>query len=208
MTIEFILVFFGAYFLGALPFALIFVKLFAKKDIRKIGTGNVGAMNSYESTGRKHIGFIVLIFDLLKGFFAVLIARHLFNDDYMAVSIAASGAVLGHNFNIFLKFKGGRGLATAAGAFLYINPIMIIAWFFGDVLGFFIIKRQVHVGAFCGTILAPFIMYLLPENIIESLNIVEYADKLHLVYLSASVCFIILLRHIEPIFDLINQGRK
>jgi glycerol-3-phosphate acyltransferase PlsY len=70
------------YLLGAIPFALLIVKLFAKKDVRREGSGNVGAMNSYDITGKKWLGVLVMLLDLLKGFLAPMLAENLFGSSY------------------------------------------------------------------------------------------------------------------------------
>lgn len=106
-----------AYLLGSIPFGYLLVRIFRKEDIREKGSGNIGATNVARS-GAKGLGLATLSLDLMKGLAAVLLARHLApgNDDVaMAAAIAA---VLGHVFPVWLGFRGGKGVATALGAFL------------------------------------------------------------------------------------------
>jgi len=93
------------YLMGTIPGAFILVKLVSGKDIRDIGTGNVGAMNSYDVTNKKWIGIAVFFIDLLKGILAVCIAKFISHNDITAVYLAGFFSVLGHNFNIFLINK-------------------------------------------------------------------------------------------------------
>lgn len=109
-----------AYFLGSIPFGLLLTKFSGAGDIREIGSGNIGATNVLR-TGRKGLAAATLALDAAKGFVAVLIGQY-FGPD-LAV-IAAWGAVLGHLFPVWLKFKGGKGGATALGVGIGLAPIL------------------------------------------------------------------------------------
>lgn len=102
----------GGYFLGSLPFGLILSWLFGLGDLRKIGSGNIGATNVLR-TGRKDLAAATVLLDAGKGAVAVLIARELGGPD--TALMAALGAVLGHLFPVWLKFRGGKGVATTFG---------------------------------------------------------------------------------------------
>jgi glycerol-3-phosphate acyltransferase PlsY len=116
------------YLLGSIPTAYIFVKVFNGIDIRKAGSGNVGALNAYEVSGSPLIGLSVLLIDIMKGYFAFKLSENLSDGDAVACLIAGVSAVLGHNFSIWINFYGGRGLATSLGVFLALNPILILIW--------------------------------------------------------------------------------
>lgn len=197
-----------AYLFGAIPSALLIIKLLLGKDIRNTGSGNVGAMNSYETSGKKWVGIAVFFMDALKGTIPVLIAAYWTNEKFQAMAIAATFAVIGHNFNIFLKFKGGRGLATGVGAFAVINPIVIFHWALMWVLGWFVIKKNVHVANTFATIAAPIILFSTPDAILIPTSVIKIYDLLELKIFTAVICFVILLRHIEPIRELINSDYK
>jgi glycerol-3-phosphate acyltransferase PlsY len=100
-----------AYLIGSIPFGLLLAKAAGKGDIRKIGSGNIGATNVLR-TGSKALAAAVLLLDLAKGFLAVFAALRLFPE---AVAVAALAAVIGHCFPVWLRFKGGKGVATNAG---------------------------------------------------------------------------------------------
>lgn len=101
----------AGYALGSVPFGLLLALAAGQGDIRKIGSGNIGATNVLR-TGNKGLAAATLLLDLLKGFFAVFLAWHLWPE---VAGFGALGAVLGHCFPVWLKFKGGKGVATTAG---------------------------------------------------------------------------------------------
>lgn len=107
------------YLIGSIPFGLILTRMFGAGDLRSIGSGNIGATNVLR-TGRKGLALATLILDMLKGALPVWIAGRYLGPD-MAI-VVALGAVLGHCFPIWLKFRGGKGVATAAGVVLTLSP--------------------------------------------------------------------------------------
>jgi len=124
-----------AYFLGSIPFGYLLVLLFRKEDIRETGSGNIGATNVIRS-GSRWLGIFTLLLDLGKGFLAVVIARHLAVGSHAidTASIGALFAVIGHVFPIWLRGKGGKGVATALGVFLALAPLAALG-----ALGVFIL---------------------------------------------------------------------
>ncbi len=126
MTVDFIAATI-AYFLGSIPFGYLLVRMFRKEDIRQIGSGNIGATNVLRS-GSRWLGILTLALDLGKGFLAVEIARHLTTGHHaiQAGSIAALFAVIGHVFPVWLRGKGGKGVATALGVFLALAPLAAV----------------------------------------------------------------------------------
>jgi glycerol-3-phosphate acyltransferase PlsY len=127
-----------AYLLGSIPSAFLVVKLATGKNILEYGTGNVGTMNTHRATNNKFLTFVVLICDLLKGYLAYFLAMFLANqyssDVVLAITIAGFFVVLGHNYSVFLRFKGGKGLATGAGFFWGVNPVLDLVWIIGFLL--------------------------------------------------------------------------
>tara|TARA_B100001989_G_C24521787_1_gene456271 strand:+ start:571 stop:1146 length:576 start_codon:yes stop_codon:yes gene_type:complete len=113
-----------SYLLGSIPFGFILTKIFIKKDIRKSGSGNIGASNVLRSGG-KFLGLLTLLLDGAKGYFAILITINNFQD-YLILS--ASLTFMGHLFPIWLKFKGGKGVATYLGILFAINLILAIVF--------------------------------------------------------------------------------
>jgi len=114
-----------SYLLGGIPFGLIVSYLLTGEDPRKVGSGNIGATNVSRAAGKK-AGLITLVLDALKGLVPVLLARHLFPTNPWAVALVGLGAVCGHCFSPYLRFKGGKGVATGAGVFLGIHPLALL----------------------------------------------------------------------------------
>src|SRR5271168_1040762 len=115
-----------AYLLGGIPFGYLLVKLTTGRDVRASGSGNIGATNVLRTTGRA-IGVATLLLDIAKGFFAVWLAAHLTNNDIAWMSMAALAVMAGHAYPVFLKFKGGKAVASFIGAFLYLTPLPLFA---------------------------------------------------------------------------------
>ena len=114
MDINLIIVAVYSYLLGSIPFGLILTKIFLKKDIRKIGSGNIGTTNVLR-TGKKSLAAGTLVLDLMKGYFSIIITFTYFEN---LISYSALICFIGHIFPIWLKFKGGKGVATYLGVIL------------------------------------------------------------------------------------------
>ena len=125
MNLEIILVLIYSYFLGSIPFGLIITKVILRKDIRKIGSGNIGTTNVLR-TGKKSLAIATLIFDILKGYISVIVTLKYFND---LVYFSALICFIGHIFPVWLKFKGGKGVAT------YLGIILALSFKFGIIFG-------------------------------------------------------------------------
>ena len=149
----------AAYFLGSIPFGLILAKLFGGGDVRKSGSGNIGATNVSRVVGPL-AGILTLVLDLAKGSAAVLLAERLSNESAPWMMVAAFAALLGHCFPVWLKFKGGKGVATAAGVFLVLSPwaCLIAVVLFLLVVIFW---RYVSLGSISAAASMPLLMYFL-----------------------------------------------
>ena len=125
---EYLIISVSSYLLGSIPFGFILTKIFLKKDIRNIGSGNIGATNTLR-TGNKLLGYSTLVLDILKAVIPILFVKFNYPDH---IFIASLSSFLGHVFPIWLKFKGGKGVATYVGILFAINIlyglIFIIVW--------------------------------------------------------------------------------
>lgn len=190
------------YLLGSLPTAYLFVKWKSNVDIRKLGSGNVGTLNSYEVTDSKAVGAGVLLIDLVKGLLSVIVVRELVGAEFVLLAAGGVGAVLGHNFPVWLGFKGGRGLATAAGGLLvlswFILPIWLISWLVGkkisnDInIGNAVATVSVAVLALLGT--TEMLARVMPANA----TVVEF--KMFILALS----LVILVRLVQPVKEYLG----
>ena len=117
MDINLIIVAVYSYLLGSIPFGLVLTKIFLKKDIREIGSGNIGTTNVLR-TGKKSLAVTTLMLDLLKGYFSIIITFTYFEN---LISYSALICFIGHIFPVWLKFKGGKGVATYLGVILALS---------------------------------------------------------------------------------------
>lgn len=155
-----LLLIFGAYLLGSVPTGLLLAKAHGV-DIRAAGSGNIGATNVYRTLGRS-VGILTLVGDCLKGLVPVLVARHLGLPDVW-VAAAGSAAFLGHVYTIFLRFKGGKGVATALGVFLAASPlaVLIALFLFVAVVWKW---RYISLGSITAAAVMPFLVLLIEHN--------------------------------------------
>ena len=183
-----------SYLLGSIPFGYILTKFFAKKDIREIGSGNIGATNALR-TGNKFIGYATLFFDIFKAIIPIIFVK-IYYHEYLYISSLC--VFLGHVFPIWLKFKGGKGVATYIGILFSINIYLGISfaliWFviffifkysslsslisclFIPIINFIIFKDEVN---FFFIIMFILIFYTHRENIKRLLNRTESKTKIY-----------------------------
>ncbi len=159
---DYLIVIVISYFLGSIPFGLILTKLFLKKDIREIGSGNIGATNVLRS-GNKLIGYLTLVLDILKAIIPVIYIK--FNHPEL-IYISSLSVFLGHVFPLWLKFKGGKGVATYVGILFSINFIygfiFCISWLF-----IFFLSKYSSLSSLIASFVVPiFLFFVNGEQII------------------------------------------
>jgi len=179
-----------SYVLGSIPFGYILMKIFCGEDVRQTGSGNIGATNVARSSPA--LGVLTLVLDALKGLAAVLAARALFPGQNLLVGIAALFAVLGHMFSVWLKFRGGKGVATGLGSFVILAPKAILVMVFVFVV-LVLAFRYVSLASIVGVALFPILACLLDGY--------RHVPQMLVLMMSASV--LVIARHHENIQRLI-----
>lgn len=194
------------YLLGAVPVAFLLVKWKTKLDIRNAGSGNVGAYNSFEVTRSKLVGGAVLLLDVLKGVVAVVAAEALLGGGVRVAAVSGIAAVFGHNFPVWLRFKGGRGLATAAGAMVVLGWPFIVMW--GAIwLAGYKLSGDINVGNAAASLVTPAAIMVLPWDVLSSWVSVETSGEEFRIF--AAVLFIIILsRLVEPVMEYIKAKQS
>jgi len=159
----------AAYLLGSIPFGLSMGKLFGAADIRKAGSGNIGATNVARVAG-PFAGILTLLLDAAKGAFAVILAARLSDQSSTWTMIAGLCALLGHCFPIWLGFHGGKGVATGLGAFLFLAPkaVLIAAVIFIAVA---VSSRYVSLGSIVAVAAFPFLAWLIGQYHISGMGL-------------------------------------
>ena len=163
------LILFISYLIGSIPFGFLLTKIFLKKDIREIGSGNIGATNALR-TGNKLIGYSTLALDIGKAVILLLIIKFNFSEYLFVSSIAV---FLGHVFPVWLKFKGGKGVATYVGILfcvnIYLAVIFIIVWFV-----VFIVSKYSSLASMVASLLVPLSSYFFIDDINYYLYIILF----------------------------------
>lgn len=186
-----------AYLLGAVPAGLWVGKLFFKKNLREFGSGNTGTTNTFRVLGIR-AGIVVFLFDLLKGTLAVLLPTF-FHLSTIPALVFGLFAVLGHTFSIFDKFKGGKAVATSAGAILGYSPLFLLYLFIVFVIVLYLFS-MISLSSICsavatliGIALFPSIHFILPDY------------DLFFSVIMLSLALIIILRHQSNISRIKNH---
>jgi len=181
------------YFFGSIPFAYILPKIFGHGDIRKLGSGNVGATNVLR-TGNKLLAITVLILDIFKGFTPLIILKNYYHNELseFIILLIGSVAILGHIFPIWLKLKGGKGVATYIGFLFAINYFFgifyIITWLITAFL-----KKYSSLASIVSLALLPFFAIL-------------FSYEKNIIYLLILINLIIISKHYSNIYRLINKS--
>jgi glycerol-3-phosphate acyltransferase PlsY len=194
------------YALGSIPTAYLIVRKTKGIDITNTGTGNVGAMNSFEITDSKVIGFLVLLIDALKGLLSIYIPVLFFRGEFAYPAISLIFAVFSHCYNPWLLFKGGRGLATAFGGTILLFPFLPVVWL---TIWIFIyaLKRDILL-ANIGAIILSFIA-VISANDIAYFYSFPRADSMSLLMLfTTSLLILIFIKHIDPFIEIINKSKR
>jgi acyl phosphate:glycerol-3-phosphate acyltransferase len=163
---------FAGYFVGSIPTAYLIVRLRAGPDVRTQGSGNVGALNAYNVTQSKKTGIAVGILDGLKGLAVALAAGQFLGGSFWMQSSALSGVIIGHNYPVWLRFHGGRGLSTAAGGMFAIGISYTIVWCLTWFISSKFLNDILHMNL-AAIILAPILVLMLPSAWIEALMVRE-----------------------------------
>ncbi|OGU42935.1 MAG: hypothetical protein A2315_09870 [Ignavibacteria bacterium RIFOXYB2_FULL_35_12] len=203
---EFIISLLLGYVIGSFPTAFLLLKKVKNIDITTVGTGNVGAMNSFEVTNSKAIGILVLILDLLKGMLPILILNMFSLNDFSFLSVALMASIFSHCYNPWLKLKGGRGLASAAGGAALIFPFALVVWIILWVI-FYFMKKDITIANVAASAMSLMV-------IVTSISTaIKYAfpkpdSEAILVLFTLGMLLIIISKHTEPLQDLFESMKS
>lgn len=176
------------YIFGSIPSGLVLVKMVCGIDIREYGSKNIGTTNVFRTVGGR-MASIVLITDVVKGILAVLLVRYLFESSLHLELLTAIASLLGHNYSVFLGFKGGRGVATGLGLILLFMPDVCI-FSFTVWLVIVFVTRYVSLGSIVGAFITPIVAYY-------------RGYPIELVLFALAACVFVIVRHYENMKRLI-----
>lgn len=189
--------------IGSFPTAYLILKKYKNTDITKVGSGNVGAMNSYEVTQSKILGIVVLIIDLLKGLLSVYLVKILFGNEFTYLMLGLIGAVLSHCFSFWIKFRGGRGLATAAGGALILSLPILGIWILLWLISY-AFRRNIHFGNFSATLLTGALSFS-SADVMNRYTNPSANSNIEFSILVSIMLLIILIKHIQPIKEYFKE---
>lgn len=201
--VHYILIIIICYLIGSIPTAYIVLRKKYNIDITKEGTFNVGAMNSYDVTGSKKTGIIIFILDFIKGIIPAFILAYIFEFPFEFLIFPLFAIVVGHNYSLWLKFRGGRGLATSAGICIVINFWLLIIWCIIYLLTF-LIKKNVHISNVLATILLPVSLIFIKNFLVKFIYGTGNESFEMLFAFCSLICLLIISKHIKPIMELIK----
>ena len=195
---EIFLISFFSYICGSIPFGLILTKAFSGKDIRSVGSKNIGATNVLR-TGNKYLAFSTLILDILKGYFVVIITQQYFPE---LIQLSALLVFLGHLFPIWLKFKGGKGVATFLGILFALSYSLTLLFILTWITVALIFKYSSLSSIFAS--ITVFVISFIKENVIKVFdpNISNISDIKLLLFI---FLILIIYTHKNNIFNLVNR---
>jgi acyl phosphate:glycerol-3-phosphate acyltransferase len=197
---NYILSFLIGYILGSFPTAYIILKRYMNIDIRSIGSGNVGALNSFKVSRSKRIGILVFTIDLTKGLIAVWLTKILIGDEFMFLMISLNAAVLAHCFSPWINFKGGRGLATAGGGAIFISLPTLMIWLIIWVISFGY-PRNIHLANVSASILTAIISFTSAFTL-NKFSFPHALSNFQFSLFVGSLMLIILTKHYVPMKEL------
>ena len=192
--------------MGSLPTAFLFVHWKSSLDIRSAGSGNVGTLNSFQVTGSFLVGAAVLVLDTAKGTAAVSLSGVLVDHDFAHQACAGVCAILGHNFPVWLRFRGGRGLATAAGVFAMFCWPLVLLWglLWG---GAYLIIREVNPANAVASLAVPLLLAVTPGYFLSRFTAGGIPGEEFTVFAAASM-LVVLVKHLGPVRAYIGERRE
>ena len=203
---QIILSFLIGYISGSIPTAYLLVKRKHALDITSEGSGNVGALNSYEVSKSKITGISVLLIDFLKGLAAVYISGLILGNDFIIQGVTLIAAVLAHCYSPWINFKGGRGLATAAGGMFLLSIPILVTWFVIWIIAY-AFRKNIHFGNFAATILTAFLSFSSAKVLMKYTSL-SPETEMQFGFIISLIMFIILLKHIKPIKEYFKTQNK
>ena len=192
--------------IGSIPTAFLVVKSKAGIDIQEAGSGKVGAFNTFSVTRSKFLGILVGVLDGLKGFVVVWLALHVFVEPFWVGAVGLSGAILGHTFSFWLKFKGGRGLATTAGGMFGIGISYTIVWCLSWLM-FNRWKKDIVTANVLSTLLTPLALSVAPPIWLETLMFSQATVEEYRIF-AWVISVVLLLSHIDVIRSLLRNKKS
>lgn len=205
-AVHVVLILVASYLIGSIPTAYIAVRRKSRVDIRSAGSGNVGAFNTFDVTKSRTVGIAVGVIDALKGLLVSGSLAWIFKSSFEVQVAGLLCAIVGHNYPLWLKFKGGRGLATGAGGLFAVGVSYTLIWcvLWAIVFGF---KKDILLGNLIAILVTPIILLVMPGHWIESLAFVDQSASSFRIF-AFVLSGLLVLSHLDEINDLRKKRRE
>ena len=191
------------YLLGSFPSAYIILKSSKGLDVTKNGSGIAGAMNTFEVSESKLLGILVFFLDALKGLLSVYLCLLLFPLNFVYPALALIFAVFSHCYNPWLKFKGGKGLAAAAGGSALLFPVLLIIWVIVWII-IYLLKKDINFANIWATVMSLILVFGSADILFKYANPVPDAISTLLLF-TASLLIIILTKHFDDMIEIFKD---
>ena len=192
---------FTSYLIGSIPFSLILAKVLYKKDLRHLGSGNIGATNVFRNFGSRP-GIIAYLFDMFKGFITTYIAYKVYGVDYG--NYASIAVVIGHIFPIWLKFKGGKGVATTLGVITAISwPLSVIIYALWVLI--VLLTRTSSIASISSIICAPIFLYIILDGQLNQLLPLWIPGEPSQIKILTFIAILVVIKHKDNIIRIIYK---
>ncbi|MGD8778979.1 MAG: glycerol-3-phosphate acyltransferase [Ignavibacteria bacterium] len=201
-TISFLI----GYLIGSFPSAYVLLKKLKGIDITKEGSQNVGALNSYEVSNSWYIGAAVLVLDFAKGLLSVFLVQNLFGDHFIYPALSILAAVLAHCYNPWIKFMGGKGLATGAGGIILLSPLVLLLWVVFWIISY-LFRKDINLSNSMATILTAAIIAVNP-SIINKYSLPPAESGTIAAIILCTILLIIQSKHLKHLVEYFCKQNK
>jgi len=196
-----LVVFVGSYLVGSIPVGYFVVRKKADVDILDSGSRRAGGYNAFIVTNSKVTGVLVGVLDAVKGLVPVLAAGWIFPQSFLHAGMALFGAITGHNYPVWTKFKGGRGLATAAGGMITLGLSFAVVWCVIWAVTKVVLKRDILVSNLTAIFMTPLLIWSLPWEWVGRFVGMQ-TDHWTFIFFSCILSMILLLGHLDVVHDV------
>jgi len=197
---------FVGYLIGSIPSGYLAVRWTSGRDIRREGSGKTGGFNTFEVTRSRWVAVGVGLFDAFKGFAVAWTAWRLFPEDPVVQAAGIAGALLGHNYPVWLRFKGGRGLATVAGALFALGQFLLVFW---CVVWFitYLWKKDIIIGNLSATLVSLAAVWVAPHEVLSWFMIRDVDPGFYSIFISV-ILVLLLVGHADAIRSLFSPTER
>ncbi len=202
--LYYLISFLAGYCAGCIPTAYLIVRQKAGINIQESGSGNVGAFNVFSVTRSKWLGIAVGVLDGLKGLAVTWIALQFLGTPFWVGAVGMLGAITGHNYPVWLRFKGGRGLATAAGGFFGIGVSYTIVWCLSWLL-FNRWKRDIVTANVLSSVFTPVALFTAPSSWLQAVMFSHTSSDDYRIF-AAVLSVVLLMSHSDSVLGMFKQG--